>query len=242
MIYSDYVTAVGATFQIPIGTATAAAPFTVTAYNTELPRSIDYIENRLQRELDIINTEILDSTGNLTANSKTFTLPTATGTFIVTEQVSIVVSGQPQAPMTPVSVDALLAMYPSDSAPSVPSYPTFWAPFNGTSIYVAPPPDTTYQVQVRGTQRVAQLSSTNTSNILTTLFPDLYIALGDVFWAMFQRDMMVEQGNEGQGVMGYEQAYKALMTPALVEQYRTRFRSAGWSSRFPPAIAQPPQT
>lgn len=241
MNYADYVNSVGATFQIPVTNAALAAPFSVAAYNTELPRSIDYVEGRIQREVDILQGYITDSTGTLTANSRNFILPTDTGVYVIVEQVALKVGGIRQPPLTPIAEEMLASIYPSDVAIGTPSYPIYWSPNNATSIYVGPAPDANYSVEVRGTQRVTQLSSTNVSNILTNYIPDLYIAAGNIFWSAFQRDEIVSAGNEAQGLMGYEQVYQGLMKSAAVEIFRQRFRGPGASDRLPNPIA-PPQS
>ena len=242
MNYSDYVNSVGATFQIPVTNPALAAPFSVAAYNTELPRSIDWVENRIQRDLDFLNSYVVDASGTLTANSRLFTLPTDVGTYIVVTQLSLKVGGVRQPPMLPMTEEALTSMYPSDTAIGTPSYPVYWAPNNGTTVYVGPAPDINYSVEVRGTQRVAQLSSTNTTNALSIIMPDLYIAAGNIYFAMFQRDFLQAQGAEPQGIMAFEQAYKALLQPAFVEELRRKFQSQGWQARLPNPVAQPPQS
>jgi hypothetical protein len=57
-------------------------------YQIFLPNVIDDAEQRLYRELDLLNT-ITRQAGTLTANSRSFTLPSSGGRMVVTESISI---------------------------------------------------------------------------------------------------------------------------------------------------------
>ena len=63
-------------------------------FQTMLPGMVDYAEQRLYRELNLIYTRAT-VTGTLAANNRTFTLPNATGSipFITVSNVNAVISG-----------------------------------------------------------------------------------------------------------------------------------------------------
>jgi hypothetical protein len=243
MLYSDYIVAVTNALDLSaiVVNPALAAPTSNSDFNNWIPRSIEHVENRMQRDLDLINTYVTDETGAFTANSRTLTLSTNKGTFVVVEQVYPVISGVRQAPLLPVDLDFLNWTYPADAAPSTPSVPVYWAPFNGTTVIVGPSPDSAYGVGILGTQRFVQLSATNTSNFLTMSFPEMYIAAAMVSWSSYQRDFG-QQADDPKLAMSWEATYKELLTPALTEEARKRYASAGWGSRLPNPIATPPQT
>ena len=246
MLYSDWVTQVVEIFQImnvtsPSFVPASAAPTTSPDFNNIIPAAITYTEQRIQRELDLLGTVVTDSTGMLTANQKSFTLPTSNSiVFQVVQQVIPVVSGVRQKPMLPVSRDYLEASWPIETAASTPSVPTMWCPVDQTSILVAPPPDTTYSVLVTGTKRVAPLSATNTSNFLTLVVPDLYTACSCIFLCGYQRDFGA-QSSDPQQALSWENIYNGLLKSAVTEEFRKKVQSAGWSTRQPNPVASPPQ-
>src|SRR5512146_2666004 len=54
-----------------------------------IPYVIDYAEQRIYRDLDLLATRLVDSSTNVTANQRTFTIPSSNGTFLVVETVNI---------------------------------------------------------------------------------------------------------------------------------------------------------
>ncbi len=243
MLYSDYIVAVTNALDLSaiVVNPALAAPTSNSDFNNWIPRSIEYVENRMQRDLDLINTYVTDETGAFTANSRTLTLSTNKGTFVVVEQVYPVISGVRQAPLLPVDLDFLNWTYPADAAPTTPSVPVYWAPFNGTTVIVGPSPDSAYGVGILGTQRFVQLSATNTSNFLTTSLPEAYLAAALVDWYGYQRDYG-SQSDDPKAAMSWETQYQHLMTPALIEESRKKFASQGWGARLPSPVASPAQT
>ncbi len=240
--YSAWVTAIAVMLQYDttITDPTSANPSTYQPFNDILPRCIDYAEQRIYRELDLIHTRISDS-GASTANSRSFTLPTTGGIYVVLEQVAPVVGGVQQAPMLPISKEGLEQLYPSETAPTTPSIPEFWCPVDQTSILIAPPPDTGYTLKTFGTKRPAALSSTNTVTFLTANLPDLFLVASLVFMTGFQRDFGA-QADDPRMAQSWETQYQTLNKSAQAEEARKKFYGPGWSARNPSPIATPPQT
>lgn len=238
--YSDYVNAVAALLQYDatITNAAAAAPSTFAPFNTMLPRAIEYGEQRMYQELDFLLTRATASAA-MTANSRIFTVP---GNILVLEQVAPIVGGARQPPLLPMSKDMLEQLYPSDAAPTVPSVPTYFAPVDQNTILVAPPPDSnTNKLECFGTIRPAPLSSTNAATVLTTYSPSAFLACTMVFWAGYQRDFG-QQSDDPKMALSWESTYQTLTKPALIEEFRKKFQSQGWSPRLPSPIATPSQT
>ena len=240
MNYQDWVTRVATLLEVPLGTNTASAtPTTDVNFNNVIPACIDYVENRIQRELDLINTLVTDSTSSTTANKRTFTLPTDVGTFVVVQQIAVIVNGVRQAPAVPVSREFLDFAYPSETSLGTPRNPLYWTPYNGTSILIGPSTDQSYPCEILGTIRLNQMSSTNPSNFLTISLPDLYIAASMSWLAAYQRDYGAS-ASDPQLAMSWETQYKTLRDGATVEEVRKKFSSVGRSSRMPSPLANQP--
>lgn len=241
MDWSEYVTRIGALIQEVVVSAASSAPFTSDAANINLYTSIDYTENRLQSDLDFINTITTNSSGTLTPNSRLFTYPTAGGTFVVVQQLALIVGGERQPPLLPVSREYLDNAYPSNTPLTPSTLPACWTFNDGVSALVGPSPDSSYPVEVVGTMRCLQLSSSNTSNFLTENVPELYIAASMVQWSGYQRAYGAE-ADDPKMAMSWEQQYQLLMKTNLIEEFRKKFQSSAWGPRFPTPLANPPQT
>ena len=240
MIWSDWVTQIADLLDTAatITNAASATPSTDANFNNILAAAVSYTENRIQRDLDLINTYVTNETPSFVANKRKQTIPTSNGTYVVVAQVYPIVNGVRQAPLCPVSWEFLNWSYPSDAGITVPLY---WAPLDNVSFNVGPAPDQTYGFGVVGTQRFTPLSSTNISNFLTLQMPDIYIAASMVFLFGYQRDFGA-QSDDPTTAQSWEHQYQLLMKPALIEEKRKMFASAGWSPRLPSPIATPPQT
>lgn len=234
--YSQYVTDLANLLVVPTGD---------TGFQTVLPNIIDDAEQRIYRELDLLNTIVRDSSAALTAGLRTFNLPSATGTFVVTEQINVVTPAGTSNPdngtrnaLVPVAKEFLDVAWNSVSGSTVPQ---FFAMVTQTTIIVGPWPDQGYQVEVVGTQRPAPLSSTNVTTLLTQYFPDLFMAASMVFAAGYQQNFGAAVDNPQQAVT-WETHYKTLKDSAEVEEMRKKFTSQGWSPKQPAPIATPPRT
>lgn len=223
-------------------------PSTDSNFTTMLPGMIEYADNRIYRELDLIYTQVTD-TGITTASARDFTLPTTVGTFITADVINVfssvgaTSSNGKRNPVTAVSREFIDAVYPSGSSHT--GIPEFFAmnanPTSLTaqlSVIFGPSPDAAYTVEVVGTQRPTVLSSGNSSTILTVYVPDLYIAASMVFGAGYMRDFGSQADQPGMG-QSWESQYNLLMKSAATEQFCAKFQSEGWTSQSPSPIATP---
>lgn len=210
---------------------------------TVLPTAITYAENRILRELDLLSTRVTDNSGLCTANSRTLELPTAEGTFIVLEVLRPIVDGVFGKPLLPCAREVLDSLYPSESAPTSPSVPEYWAPIDQASVLIAPAPDQNYPMSCFGTQRPATLGPQDTTGtFISTQLPDLFLA-AQMCWLIggWQKNWS-PQANDPATAMGWEAEYTKLRDGAGVEQLRMRLASNGWGSRLPSKLATPRQT
>lgn len=209
-----------------------------------LPSIIDYAEQRIYRELDLFATNVTDTSATLAANTRSLTLPTSIGTFIVIGNINVLTPAGStpttgtRNPVQPSSRDVVDLLYPNGStATGVPVLFAMTDP--GTAIF-GPPPDANYPVEVVGTQRPNPLTASNTTTILTTYLPDLFMAASMVFASGFMRNFG-SQGDDPKMAQSWEGQYQLLKASAQTEQARQNFASWGWTSETPSPTANAPR-
>ncbi len=235
-----YTTFVNSIANLLVVNATSDANF-----QTVLPNIIDDAEQRLYRELQLLNTVIHDFSTAFATNTRSFTLPTSISTFVVVNSIyAITPSGTvnpdlgTRNPLLPASRDYLDYTFPSATASGVPQ---FFAPTTQDTIIVGPWPDQTYQVEVVGTERPQPLSTTNVTTLLSVYFPDLMIAASMVFGASYQQNFGAAADNPQMSVT-WESHLQELLKSAATEEAMKKFTGPGWSSRLPSPIATPART
>ena len=214
-----------------------------TNYLQAVPRIIDDAEQRLYRELDLLNTVVRDTSAALTPNSRTFNLPTFNGRFVVTENFNFFTPAGTQTnrkQLVPVSKDFIDAIWGNEAAASSPSYPEYYAMITDQQVIVGPPPDAAYIVEVIGTIRPTPLSSTNATTYLTLYLPDLFFAESMIAGYGYMKDFGA-QTDDPQGSASWSSHYKDLWTSANTEEQRKRYASQAWTSKQPAPLATPPR-
>lgn len=227
MDYPGWINTICGLLEYQVANAASATPTGVPAFDNSIPASIDYTENRIQRDLNLLATEVT-SQGVMAANSRLVALPIANGVYIVCSQIRPIVAGAKQQPLEPTTRDYLDFAWPSDASPGANILPVQWCPNNQASIFVGPAPDQNYGFEVLGTIRVVELSATNTSNILTTQFPDMYVAASLVWWFQYQQNADM--------VQTWEATYQGLLKGATVEETRKQFAGMFPSPSTPAAL------
>lgn len=222
-------------------------PITQPEFISAVSNIIDDAEQRIYRELDLLNTVYRDSSGVLTAGNRNFTEPTSgtNGPFVVTDNFNVISPAGTtnpdlgtRNPLLPSTKEMLDFLYPNATGSGIPQY---FAPINQNMFVVGPWPDANYTVEVVGTQRPAPLSASNTTTLLSTYFPDLFLNAALAMGCGYLKDFGAATDDPQSG-MSWEKKYKTQMTSAVVEEMRKRFGSEGWSSKQPDPIATPPRT
>jgi len=212
-------------------------------FQTILPSIINDAELRIYRDLDLLSTSTR-STTTLAAGNRNLTLPTVNGTVVVCDEINVItpVSTEPDSgtrnQLVPASDEMLNALWPSVTGSTVPQY---WAMVNQETVILGPWPDAAYTVEVVHTIRPNQLSSTNTTTLLSVNFPDLLIAASMVFGAGYQKNFGAAVDDPKMAVT-WESHYQTLLQSAQVEEARKSFTSQGWSDKQPAPLATPPRT
>lgn len=211
-------------------------------FQTMLPGMIDYAEQRIYRELDLLNTVVRNSSSSFSAGNRNFTLPTTTnGIYITVQGINAITpaSTSPdngtRIPLQPIARDYLDAVLNSFSGTK--SIPKFFAMIDQTNIIVGPWPDANYTVEVIGTIRPNPLSSGNPNTFLTQYLPDLFICASMIFASGYQRDFGSQADNPQQAA-SWEMQYQTLFKSANSEELRKKFAGPGWTPLS--SIAVPP--
>lgn len=210
-------------------------------FQTMLPGAIDYAEQRIYRELDLLNTVTRDSSAALTSGNRNFTLPTtANGNFITVQGINLITpagsapdSGTRNA-VQPTTRDFLDTVWNSSSGATLPK---LFAMIDQFNIVFGPWPNAAYQVEVIGTIRPNPLSASNATTFLTQYLPDLFLAASMIFATGYQRDFGSQADNPAQAV-SWESQYEKLFASANGEEMRKKWAGPGWTSLS--AIANPP--
>jgi len=213
-------------------------------FTTVFPDGIDYAEQRCYRELDLLNTRVMQTT-LLSTGTRAFNLPSAAGTYVVADRINVItpasattIDSGTRNPLMPTSRESLDFMFPANSYSTVPVY---FAPSTQTTFLVGPAPDQAYMVEVSGTIRPTPLSTTNVTTLLTQYFPDLFLAASMVFFSGYQKNFG-SQSSDPQSGQSWEAQYQALLKSAMVEEFRKKFGSEGWSAKQPDPLTNPPRT
>lgn len=210
-------------------------------YLAMIPNAIDDSEQRIYRDLDFLSTVVRDTGGNLTANSRNFTLPQTSGRFVVTESMNVFTPSGSQAnrkQLVPVTREFLDAIWGNEAASSSPSVPDYYAMITDQTIIVGPPPDAPYTMEVVGTIRPTPLSATNTTTYLTLYLPDLWFTAMLIFGYGYMKDFGATV-DDPQAPQNWANHYKDLITSANTEENRKKYASQAWTPKQPAPLATP---
>jgi len=209
-----------------------------------LPTAINYAEERIYRELDLLSTRVRDASTTLTTGSRNFTVPSQ---FVVVESMNIITpytaataDAGTRNQMTMVEHDYIDAVWPNSTDLANRGVPNIVASISQEDFIVGPPPDLPYRVEVIGTIRPAPLSAGNTTTFLTDHLPDLFLMASMVFMTGYMKNFGA-QGDDPQMAVSWESQYQTAKISAGVEEFRKKWSAANWSSYLPNPIATPPK-
>jgi len=113
--------------------------------------------------------------GTLNPNTRLFTLPTASGKFLVVDQVNVVTADSIRHPIASSSAESVDFYWPSDSSPYANSRPFMFARVDDVTLLVGPASDLTLTMECRGTFRPTSISAANPATFLSTYLSDLFL-------------------------------------------------------------------
>lgn len=201
-----------------------------------IPSAIDYAEQRLYRELNLITAQVTDNNGSLSSDNRTLVLSTAVGSFISVQEINVVTpaslnssQGGTRNKLAPAALNWVNYLYPSDKSSTYSSsfsVPSLFAIKDDTSVVVGPPADQPYHVEVIGTVRPSPLASSNSSTFLTRVYPDLFLSAAMVFYCGYVRDKNIGSQLSGDITAAsnyWEGEYQKLFKSALAEDVRIKY-------------------
>jgi len=206
-----------------------------------IPSVIDFAEGKCYRDLELMDVTVRNATATFTANQRTFTVPTpSAGGYVIVDSINCIISGT-RSPLTPVSVNVMDMLWPSATAPSTTSVPQYFTMETTTGAIIGPPLGSaagTATAEVVGRIQPTPLSSTNTSTVLTTDYPELFLAASMIFVSGWQRNFGA-QGDDPQQAQSWTSQYNALLQSANLQEARARFAGPSWTPTRPEPAAQP---
>jgi len=207
-----------------------------------MPRMIEYAELRIYRELSLVDTTAT-AVATCTVGSRSLVVPETT--LIVLEQITIITpaGAMPDAPgsqrknVRQVSKDFVDLIGHSQGVPR------YFNLLQTNNAILAPTPDQAYNAEMTGEGRPLPLgpatdSTTQTTTVLTTYFPDLFLTASMIFGAAYQHNFGA-QADDPKMALSWETTYQLQIKSAAVEEARKEARMANFSSDAPrPSVPQ----
>jgi hypothetical protein len=223
-------------YQIELGTlmaltsANPGAPPTDPYFVQILPAIIDYAEQRIYRDLDIQSTRTSAIIQVSAVGNPVVQLPTSPAVYVV-ESMSIQALGNGSPPpitastlMTPVDKNFIQATFPPAYWNVAQGAPQFYYIEDQGTMLIGPAPDQLYSFFTIYTFRPTPLSATNTTTILTQIWPDLFLAASALYAAAFQKNFG-SQSDDPKMAQSWENQYQTLLKGALDEEARKQNKS-----------------
>lgn len=200
-----------------------------SALTTILPSIIDYAEGRCYRDLNLNDTMVRDSSASTAANTRTFTLPTpASGYFDIVQSVNIIQSSS-RTPVVATTQEFIDIIWPTTTAASATTVPAYYAMVTDRTLIFGPPPGAIFTVEVVGKIRPNALSASNTTTVLSTYYPELFMAASMVYASGWQKNYS-RQSDDPQQAMSWEKLYRDLLATAVSDDERNRDQGDSWTA------------
>lgn len=207
-------------------------------FDANFQSCLDYAQDRIYRELTLINTTTSYSSLVLTPSSRV--LDYGAAGINVLENVNIITPAGTTNPELGTRVPCVMAdkvfldwVYGSATMTGT---PVNFSPFDNNTILFGPFPDMAYTVELVGTLQITspllQLTPTNQTTFVSTYLPDLLMAAAMIQMAGFMKDFG-QQSDNPQMALSWEQVYSSLRDSASVEDARRRFMSVGGTPELP---------
>jgi len=211
----------------------AIVPTTDPNFQILIPQMVTYAENRIYRDLDLLSTVTTYNQAATASGVRNVTIPQ--GTFVTIQNVNALTNTTTRNPLLPVTKEFLDNVWGASTNSALPKY---FALLNDTTLIFGPWPNAIYPLEIIGTIRPDSLSSTNTTTFISLYLPDLFIMASMVFISAYQRNFG-RQSDSPEMAVSYESQYQTLLKGAMVEEYRKKFESVGWTSMSPSPVAAP---
>lgn len=252
LTYNTFVTQLAELAVVPLTVGVTPVTTQDSDFNAVIPSAIEYAENRICRDLDLLST-VVASTATLTPSVPQLVIAYATtgGNWITIQNINVITpsgtvtpNSGTRNPVLPVSKEFLQYTWPSATGAGIPLYfclqggdatalgqgATSW------TINLGPWPDSAYTVELIGTIRPATLSSTNPVTFISTFLADLMLQAAMIFISGYQRNFG-KQSDDPAMALSYETQYQTLLKGATGEEYRKKFAADAWTSMSSSPVA-----
>lgn len=197
---------------------------TNAAFQTEVPAAIDYAEQRIYRDLDLISTIVVDDTTTCLAGARSIVVPSA---FVVVNSIYLLLPAGNSNPLVgskqvieQVSLDYINWVYPPTAALGGP--PQVCAYISQNTYAIGPTANLGYFFETVGTQRPAPLSSSNATTFLTLNLPDLWEAATMIHFSGQMKNFGAQSDDPRMSV-SWEGVYAKALASADAEELRKRY-------------------
>ncbi len=200
---------------------------------------IDDAEQRLYRELDLVDTIHFDDSAVCNPSfGNIFILPTTNGTPVVVTEFNVY---SPAGTFNNVNVVVPASTQMINSLFDYAGIPQYFANIGNGTLLLGPAPDQAYTVETWATYRPAPLSVSNATTLLSVFLPDLFVAASMIFASAYMKNFGAAVDDPKMGVT-WQSHYDQLLMSAHTEEQRKKFTSQGWSPNEPTSLATPPRT
>lgn len=218
-----------------------------------VPMMLNYAELRIQRDLDLLQSQTETNTYTLTQGNPILQIPIDDFLTLQTFEITQVSDGKVvnSSPMLPVSKEFIQNCYSGLASAGTPQY---WAPVGDNfgdgadtwnKVLVGPTPNFAYTTRVTGTIRTPSLFKYAEAGVadtkytyISSYYPDMLIMASMIYITMFQRNFGGTSDDPAMG-MSYEKQYQALRLGAMPEENRKKSQASGWSPYSTPTAATP---
>ena len=205
-------------------------------FTQNLPSALDYAQDRITRELNLLYTVASNSSLALTAGTRSLNisglnLNVLSDLNIITPATQTNPEIGTRNPATIADKSYLNLVY---NSPTITGIPESFAFLDENTLLFGPFPDANYTVEVIGTYRQPGLSSMNTTTWISTNIPDLLLAASMVFMSGFMKNFGA-QSDDPKMAVSWESQYQTLRDSVGVEDAMRKFKATGYTSDLPTA-------
>lgn len=250
--YNAFVTQLGILAVVQTQTVSGIVSGVDAEFTTMLPQVLNYAEERIQRDLDLLSSQA-STTYTLTAGNNL--LPIPINDFVTVQTLEVTQTNGPAVvnatPLLPVSKEFIQNCYSGLLSAGTPQYFAMVGDNFGdganlfNNVMLGPTPNFAYTVRVTGTISLPSLYKYAVAGIADTQYtyisanlPDMLLMASMIYISAFQRQFS-STSDDPQMAQTYEKQYQALRLGAISEENRRKFQGSGWSSYSTPTSATP---
>jgi hypothetical protein len=209
-------------------------------FTSNLPSCLDYAQNRINRELNLLNTVSVTSSITTTASLRLVSLAAINANVL--QNINVITPYTTTNPdlgtRNPLVITDKSWLDWTYGTVGNNAQPKYFAMQDNQTILLGPWPDQAYTLEIYGTYWPIGLSAGNPTTFISTYLSDLLLAASMVQMSGYMRNFGSQSDNPAQAV-SWETQYVTLRDSAGVEDARRKFSAVGWTSDLPNAYNKP---